>query len=111
MVRPIPKKLLPHTVTHKQGVTLDRWQKETFAYSREIKNVRVEPSSERKRSKDNTEVIQRAVLFYDAVNSSPVGLSFNEGDLIIFNSHDYHVLAVEWLLEEGRLHHYEVGLI
>ena len=110
--RPIPKQVLIHSVSHGYGTpVLDVYQNETFPNSRTITFVRVDPVSKRVLSKDSQEAQLNALLYYDAVNSLPTGISFARGDLITFNGIPYRVETVEPIYDAGRLHHAEIGLI
>ena len=111
MARQIPKKLLQHSVVHRSGPTTDEWQNPTFTDVKTVKNVRVDPSSAVKKTKDNQEKVLAALMFYDCRNSSPREVTFAEGDQIEFIGMKYTVVSVEKLYDEKRLHHLEVGLI
>ncbi len=109
-VRPIPISLLPHSCEC-YPVTLKDWEEEIKDDGVPLKNVRIEYTSKRILSKDNKEKALTALLFFDAVNSSPKNHQFKRGDLIHFNGTDYHIEVIEALYEFNRLHHYEIGLI
>jgi len=111
MARPIPKKLLIHTVTHKTGPTVDTWGNTAYAKSTTLKRVRLEPSSKRVMSKDNTEIQLNSVMFYDCINSAPTGIDFLTGEAITFGTANYTIVYVEPLSDESKLHHYELGLV
>lgn len=110
MAKPIPKKLLIHSVTHKTGIHKDTWGNVTYDTTTALNRVRVEPSTKRVMSKENVEVQLAAVVFYDTVNSSP-STAFNTGEVIEFNGKDYTIMAIDSLYDEKRLHHYELGLV
>lgn len=110
-MRPIPKKLLIHTVTMSRAESKDRWGKVTPGAEAELTYVRMEPSSKIVRDKSNAEVQLAAVLIYDCRNSRPRGTTFMEDDVIVFNGQRHKVQTVEALYDEKRLHHYEMGLI
>ena len=75
-----------------------------------LTNVRVEPSSKIVIGKDNVERQLSGVLFFDCRSSQPKNTVFTEGQRITFSKNDYRIVSIEPLYDDGRLHHYEVGL-
>lgn len=113
-MRPIPKSLLIHTVMLHKKVNEDAWGKGKLDAGAELSHVRMEPSSQIVRDKNNAELRLSAVLFFDCMNSEPRGMEFtscNIDDIVIFNGEKHMIKAVEPLYDERRLHHYELGLI
>ncbi len=110
-MKPIPKKLLIHTVTHAKAVKADRWGTKDLAEKQDLRYVRMEPSRQIVRDKSGAEIQLAATLFYDCTNSSPAGVQFAVDDIIIFNGQKHQVKTVEPLYDERKLHHYEMGLI
>lgn len=110
-IRPIPKTLLIHTVTHAKTAEEDRWGKETLKEEKKLRFVRLEPSGKVVRDKNNAEIQLSATLFYDCKNSKPAGMKIAVDDIIIFNEQKYKVQVVEPLYDGSKLHHYELGLV
>lgn len=110
-MRPIPKKLLIHTVTHARIEDSSRWEEGELTNQKELKYVRMEPSSKVVRDKNNAEVQLSSTLFYDCKNSWPRGIEFVVDGVILFDGQKYAIQLVEPLYDGQRLHHYEVGLI
>ena len=113
-MRPIPKKLLIHTVKLHKRINEDAWGKGQLDAGVELSSVRMEPSSQIVRDKNNAELRLSAVLFFDCRNSEPRGMKFNSDnvdDIVIFNGEKHMIKAVEPLYDERKLHHYELGLI
>ena len=113
-MRPIPKKLLIHTVKLHKRINEDAWGKGQLDAGVELSSVRMEPSSQIVRDKNNAELRLSAVLFFDCRNSEPRGMKFtsdNVDDIVIFNGEKHMIKAVEPLYDERKLHHYELGLI
>lgn len=110
-MRPIPKRLLIHQVMLHKEKDQDRWGKGQLDAGVQLEFVRMEPSRQIIRDKNNAEVQLAATLFYDCTNSRPMGLSFQEDDIIIFNGQKHQVRSVEPLYDERRLHHYELGMV
>lgn len=110
-MRPIPKRLLIHqAILHKETVQ-DRWGKGQLDAGVKLEFVRMEPSRQLIRDKNNAEVQLAATLFYDCLNSRPRDIGFQEDDIIIFNGQRHQVRSVEPLYDERHLHHYELGLV
>lgn len=107
----MPKALLIHSAKLLEVSTENTWQSEETAEIATLKNIRIEPLSKLVTAKDNTQVTLTAGLFYDCKNSRPSGVSFKQGQKIIFNSIEYIVETIEPLYDGQKLHHYELGLI
>lgn len=111
IIKPIPKKLLIHTVIYGKEEENDRWGSGTFKEKQTIKHIRIEPSSKIIRDKNNAEIQLAATVFYDCRNSLPRGMVFSLDDIIIFNGQKYQVKDIEPLYDRKKLHHYELGVI
>ena len=121
MLRPIPSKILKHTVTLNVCTGVDRYQ-EPICEQQEIKHCVMQPTNETRRTTSNTEVVLRGLMFADARRTLPVGYDFagakNTSEAagfpltLTFNGEEFTVETVETLYDdEGLLHHYELGLI
>mgnify|MGYP001625464548 CR=1 FL=1 len=110
-MRAIPRRLLIHTLTVSRLVGQDRWGKGTMEPAENLTHVRLEPSGKIVKTKDNQEVQLAAVLFFDIRHSRPAGQKFRENMILGFNGEHFRVETVEPLYDEGRLHHYEIGLV
>lgn len=127
MLRSIPQQLLHDLVTIKVCVGVDSWQKPVWQeYA--VQNVHLQSTNETRKTKDNTEVVLRSVLFIDAKRSTPIldfdalaGQSQENGRMmraIVYNAQgrqagDYEVLVVDSVpdVPSTRIHHYELGLV
>ena len=69
-MRPIPKKLLIHTVAL-YSVTEDRWGKESPGDGQELQHVRLEPSGKVLRNKSSAEIQLDSTLFTTAEIAFP----------------------------------------
>lgn len=115
-VKAIPRRLLIHSATHYYGDTIkDDWGNETHASNRQLLRVRFEPSNKvittEAASRTNSEVRLSAVMFYDARNSNPTGITFEIGDEIQFSGKRYRVQLIDMLYDDSIFHHAELGLI
>lgn len=111
-MKPIPRAVLPHTVTLNVPGQTDVWGRETDrTMGTEICFVRIEPSSKLVTDTQNRQIQLSALLFYDCVNSAPRGISWKQGQKITFNGQPFTVQVVEPLYDARTLHHYEIGLV
>lgn len=111
-MRPIPKKLLIHSVTYGKESTSDRFGDDKEIVGKVLlRNVRLEPSSKVIRDKNNAELQLSAMMFYDCKNSRPSGMKFRTDDIIIFNGVNHRIETVEPLYDDKRIHHWELGLV
>lgn len=127
MLRPIPKWLLRDLVTIKVCTGIDAWQKPTWQeYT--VSNVHLQNTNEVKKTRDNTEVVLRSILFIDSTRSTPqldyaalVEQSEAAGKpmrAIVTNAAgvvagDFEVLTVDLVpdVPSDRVHHIELGMV
>lgn len=111
MIKPIPKRLLPHNCVYKEylGNTGegDKWDEIGVT----LKFVKVEEKMQLKVTSNGREVVGNARLFYDLINSSGLNDKPIQNSKIIYNSREYHVIDADILCgEQATPHHYEVLL-
>lgn len=71
MLPSIPQSLLVDTMTLYVCTGMDAWQNPTWdTYT--VNNVHLQNTNEVKKSKENTEIVLRSVLFVDSRRSSPI---------------------------------------
>lgn len=110
MIRPIPKRLLPHKCTYKeyQG---NNGEKDVWADGTELSYVKIEEKLQFKVTSNGRELVGNARMFYDTVNS--IGLTNKpvSNSIILFNSKEYKIVDTDILYAEiDKAHHYEVLL-
>lgn len=110
-MKPISKKLLIHTVTLYKKINTDKWGSEKLDTGQTLSNIRIEPSKQIIRDKNNAEVQLAATLFYDCRNSRPSDVSFEVDQIIDFNGQKHQIKTVEPLYDNSKLHHYEIGTV
>lgn len=111
MLKPIPKKLLIHSGVYTKVTAKDKWGAETGTPTiTDLSDIRIEPSSAIKLSKDNKEIQLKSLLFYDCVNSLPIGVSFELENTITFLGTDYIIVSIDPIFALSGIHHYEIGL-
>lgn len=110
MIKPIPKRLLPHNCIYKEylGNTGegDEWGVDT-----PLKFVKIEEKMQLKVTSNGREVVANARLFYDLINSSGLSSKPIQNSKIIYNNHEYRVVDTDVLrANQSNPHHYEVML-
>lgn len=110
MIKPIPKRLLPHNCIYKKylGNTGegDEWETDI-----PLNFVKMEEKTQLKVTSNGREVVGNARLFYDLVNSSGLSNKPVQNSKIIYNGHEYRVVDTDILCgEQATPHHYEVLL-
>ena len=119
MLKPIPGKILQSTASVAVCTGVDRYQKQTFT-TYTVERVHLQPTNEVRKTKDNTELNLRSMLFVDARISKPYldwtalfqSAANVKGDVkITVRGVTYTVVSVDELRDdEDRLHHWEIGL-
>jgi hypothetical protein len=120
LVRKPPKHIYGMTVTFHVATGIDRWSAVTWT-DYPISGVNVQPSHDTARTKDNTEVSLKAIVFVDSAYSNPF-LSLlalqNQSEAnghqmkVTWAGSDMTVASVEPIYDEFcRLDHFEVGCI
>lgn len=120
MLRPIPSKILTHTVTLRVASSVDKYQDATYT-EQAVKRVCMQPTNDTRFAKDNTEHQLNSVLFVDARLSTPKldwqalqdeSQAAGTEMQVIYQGRTYTVVNIDALIDDtGRLHHYEVGLV
>lgn len=120
-MRPIPRCILTHNAMLRCCNGVNVWQNPEWLET-PLNNICMQPANETRRTRDNTEVVLRSLMFVDAVRSEPVGIDFDlqqqvseangQPLTLTFEGREYTVLTIEKLYDQhGVLHHWEVGLV
>jgi hypothetical protein len=107
----IPRTVLIHTITHSARVSVDEFNLPTFGTPQEIKYVRMEPSKETSLTGLGEMKNDKYLMFYDCVNSYPVGRSFKEHDRVVYNGLTLFIRKIRECPGERAMHHYEISLV
>ena len=127
MLRPIPQSLLGDIATIKVCTGTDAWQKPVWSET-QVTGVHLQSTNEVRKSKENTEVVLRSVLFVDSSRSSPkldydtlAEQSQKAGApmrCVVYNASgqkygEYEVLTTDPVpdVPATRTHHVELGLV
>lgn len=120
MLKPIPARILRSTAVVDVCTAIDLYQKQTYTQYI-VNNVHLQPTSEIRKTVNNTDQQLKSILFVDARLSTP----HLEWDVLLEYAHalggdmrvtvrgiTYTVMAVDALRDDtDQLHHYEVVLI
>ena len=110
MIRPIPKRLLPHQATYKEylGNTGegDEWNEEL-----KLKFIKIEEKLQFRVNNNGRELVGNAKMFYDLVNSKGLLNKPTNNSKVVFNGREYKIVDTDILCAESSIpHHYEVLL-
>ena len=110
MIKPIPKRLLPHQATYKEylGNTGegDEWGEETT-----LNYIKIEEKLQFRVTNNGRELVGNAKMFYDLVSSNGLTNKPTNNSKVIFNNHEYKIVDTDILCAESSTpHHYEVLL-
>ena len=110
MIKPIPKRLLPHKCVYKEYLGNagegDEWSSDI-----PLKFVKIEKKMQLKVTSNGREVVGNARLFYDLTNSSGLSAKPIQNSKVIFKGSEYRVVDTDVLCgEQDTPHHYEVLL-
>jgi len=108
--RPIPKALLPHTVTLKKPRESDT----VFADEYEeiiLHNVRVEQNEKVRTARTSETRTRGARMYFDCANSAPADIEFKTEQLVLFYGDVYKIEAVKAVMAADKVHHYKIDLI
>lgn len=110
MIKPIPKRLLPHKCSYQEylGNTGegDEWDEDVS-----LSFVKLEEKTQLKVTSEGREIVGNAKLFYDLTNSIGLASKPVQNSKIIYGNHEYRVVDTDILCgEKAEPHHYEVLL-
>lgn len=121
MLKPIPIQMLRHKATVIIPTEIDANQAVTGTEEITLKRCMIQRSDRTKISKDNTEVTLPATLYVDARLTYPridwemkkqFADAVNASIKVLFGGKRYTLYSVEEYLDDNaRVHHYELGLI
>lgn len=99
---------------------IDTWQN-PLVQSYTLEKVHMQSTNEVRRTVDNTEVVLRSILFYDCRLSKPhlnlwvlnnQSLKMGKQMTLSYNGQSYTVQTCDLVPDnEGKPHHYELGLV
>ena len=110
MIKPIPKKLLPHKCFYQEYLGNngegDEWGEKT-----PLSFVKIEEKTVLKVTSNGREIVGNARMFYDLCNSNGLHNRPIENSKIIFSGKEYKIEHCDVLCSDSAIpHHYEVLL-
>ncbi len=110
MIKPIPKRLLPHNCTYKEYLGNDG-EGDKWGVDTPLSFVKIEEKVQLKVTSNGREIIGNARMFYDLINSKGLLNKPVENSIIKFNDREYKVVQTDSLCPDtASPHHYEVLL-
>lgn len=110
MIKPIPKRLLPHNCVYNKYLG-NTGEGDEWGTDIPLNFVKIEEKMQLKVTSNGREVVGNARLFYDLINSSGLTDKPIQNSKIIYKSHEYRVVDTDILCgEQATPHHYEVLL-
>jgi len=107
MVKPIPKRLLIHTISVEPLTSEEGWEK-TYGDPETISNVRVEPKKTLQRSNDEYSIVGDLIVYMDYTHTTPFKVP-KKRDRITFYGDQYTVEGTNIYYGVGQqIHHVEV---
>ncbi len=108
-MKPIPKRMLVHSVKYKPYS--DGQEGASYGTEVNLTNVKVDDKKTLINTAEGQEIVGNAIMFYDYVNSSGLTSEPLKHSLITFKTRTYHIVDVEILYSNSNTpHHYEVIL-
>lgn len=110
MIKPIPKRMLPHNVIYKEYLD-NKGEGDDWGVDTPLSFVKVEEKTQLKVTSEGREVIGNARMFYDLVNSEGLTTEPIINSIVKFNNKNYKIVDVDILCpDNSNPHHYEVLL-
>ena len=110
MIKPIPKRLLPHNCIYKKYLG-NNGEGDEWANDVKLNFVKIEEKMQLKVTSNGREVIGNARLFYDLTNSTGLSDKPVHNSKIIYKNREYRIVDTAVLCgEQAQPHHYEVLL-
>lgn len=106
MLKPIPIKMLTHTIILR---TYEKKENANILISKEIKNVYFERYTKRIYTNGIEELINGNVIYVDAKRTIPFDVEdWKENSVFEYNGETYKITAVDVYDPFGKIHHLEV---
>lgn len=110
MIKPIPKRLLPHKATYKEYLG-NTGEGDSWGENKPLEYIKIEEKMQLKTTSNGREIVGNARMFYDLINSNGFIHKPVENSIIIFNDKSYKIVNVDVLYaDNSQPHHYEVLL-
>lgn len=108
----IPRAVLVHSATYERCTGVSRNGQEEYEKAVALSFVRFEPVKQTEVQGLGEQRNDRFKLFYDCVNSLPVGLTFSTNDRVTYNGEQFRVrIAQPFFTVRSVPHHVEIALV
>lgn len=108
-VNAIPKKLLPNTVDYYEYIE-DTGEGSSFKAKQVLSFVKIDEQTQYSYTQNGREVIGKAMLYYDCINSKGLSEKPKNESKVVFDDRTYHIVDTDVLRSEEKPHHYEMLL-
>ncbi len=110
MIKPIPKKMLPNSVSYYEYVA-DTGEGSTFKTVVTLSDVKIDEQKQFNYSSNGREIVGNAMLYYDCINSSGLTNKPINESKVLFEDRTYYVVSTDILRDNSNNpHHYEILL-
>lgn len=110
MIKPIPKRKLPNSVSYKAYLG-NSGEGDTYDTATTLNYVKIDEQKQLKVTNNGREIVGNAMLYYDYVNSSGLVARPINNSIIEFEGRTYHIVDTDILRADSSTpHHYEVLL-
>lgn len=110
MIKPIPKRLLPHNCIYKEYLG-NTGEGDEWGIDVPILFVKIEEKIQLKVTSNGREIVGNGRMFYDLINSEGLFNKPVQNSIVIFNDKEYRVVDTDVLCaDKSKPHHYEVLL-
>ena len=110
MIKPIPKRLLPHNAIYKEYLG-NTGEGDEWGENAPLSFVKIEEKTQVKVTSNGREIVGNAKMFYDSINSKGLTDKPVENSIISFNGREYKVASTDiFYADSSSPHHYEVLL-
>lgn len=119
-MKPIPARFMMQSASLVVPASVDKWGNKTST-TYMLKRVHIQPSSEVRKTNNNTDIALKSMMFVDTKTSTPkldwmvlqkTALETGKELQVIANCMTYTVKTIDMLSIDGvHVHHYEVGLV
>ena len=110
MIKPIPKRLLPHKCIYKEYLG-NNGEGDEWGANTPLSFVKIEEKTQLRTTSNGREIVGNAKMFYDCVSSNGLKNTPVQNSIISFNGIDYRVVDTDVFYPDTSYpHHYEVLL-
>jgi len=110
MLRPIPKRKLPHIAIY-EAYSGNLGEGDSYSSAKQLVNVKIDEQKQLNSTGNGREIVGNAIMFYDLISSCGLSAKPINNSKITFNSKIYHIVDTDILYGDSNIpHHYEILL-